>query len=175
MLFSFFSSVFYTAKPIRYGYHGLGELMVGLNMGPILTAGTASTLMGRLSLEAVGISLPIGILVAFILYYQSISDIDDDRRAGKITVAVRLGRKGVVVGFRLFVWGTAAAMLGLVLTRFIHPLGTLSIVTPYILKDLDRAIRSACDLRALHELGQPVRQFYVINGMMLIFAVALKF
>ena len=174
MLFSFFSSVFYTAKPIRYGYHGLGELMVGLNMGPILTAGTASTLMGRLSLEAVGISLPIGILVAFILYYQSISDIDDDRRAGKITVAVRLGRKGVVVGFRLFVWGTAAAMLGLVLTRFIHPLGTLSIVTPYILKDLDRAIRSACDLRALHELGQPVRQFYVINGMMLIFAVALK-
>ncbi len=40
ILFSAFSSYFYVAPPIRYGYHGLGELFVGINMGPVMVAGT---------------------------------------------------------------------------------------------------------------------------------------
>ena len=44
MLFAFCSSLFYTAPPIRYGYHGLGELLVGINMGPVMVAGTYTAL-----------------------------------------------------------------------------------------------------------------------------------
>jgi len=175
MLFSFFSSLFYTAPPIRYGYHGLGELMVGINMGPIMVAGTASTLMGEITLSAILTSLPIGFVVAFILYYQSISDIDDDRQAGKFTLAVRLGRRRAIYGFRFFAGATAAVMLTLVIAGLIHPLGVFSVFTLAVLKDLDKTIRVARDLRSLHELGQPVRQFYVMNGMILIFAVMMKF
>ena len=39
ILFAFFSSLFYVAPPIRYGYHGLGELFVAINMGPIMVDG----------------------------------------------------------------------------------------------------------------------------------------
>lgn len=40
VLLAWFGSFFYVAPPIRYGYHGLGELSVGINMGPVMTAGT---------------------------------------------------------------------------------------------------------------------------------------
>ena len=33
VLFAFLSSLFYVAPPIRYGYHSLGEVFVGINMG----------------------------------------------------------------------------------------------------------------------------------------------
>ena len=47
VLFAFFSSLFYVAPPIRYGYHGLGELLVGVNMGPIMVVGTYWVMTGR--------------------------------------------------------------------------------------------------------------------------------
>ena len=78
MLFSFFSSLFYTAPPVRYGYHGLGEIFVAINMGPIMVAGTSAALTGSFSSTDFFVSVPIGIMVAFILYYQSLPDIEDD-------------------------------------------------------------------------------------------------
>jgi O-acetyl-ADP-ribose deacetylase (regulator of RNase III) len=44
---SLFSSIFYTAPPIRYGYHGLGEVFAGLNMGPVMVLGTYWIMTGR--------------------------------------------------------------------------------------------------------------------------------
>ncbi len=174
MLLSFFSSLFYTAPPIRYGYHGMGELMVGLNMGPIMVAGTASTLIGRWYMPSLWISLPIGILVAFILYYQSLSDIDDDRRVNKRTIAVRLGRENILIVYWMFAIGTSLSIVTLFIFGYVHPVALLSAVTPYILKDLAGEIKTTRDIRSLHDKGKPIRQFYVINGMILIFSVMLK-
>lgn len=173
MIFSFMSSVFYTAPPIRYGYHGMGELFVGINMGPVMTAGTASALMGKVSLEALWLSIPIGIMVAFILYYQSLSDIDEDRAVGKITLAVRLGRKNLILGFRLFAIATALSMIALVVANFLHPLGLASVLTILILMRTDKLIRTAGDLHELHDRGGPVRGFYLINGLILIITIAI--
>ncbi len=174
MLFSFFSSVFYTAPPVKYGYHGLGELLVGINMGPIMTAGTASTLLGKISIEALWISIPIGIMVAFILYYQSISDIYDDAKVGKFTLAYRIGRNNVVYGFRIFAVSAVISIILLAACHIISVWGCLSVLTLTLLLNLDKKIRFEQDIHKLHDQGAPVRRFYLINGVILIAAVLTK-
>jgi 1,4-dihydroxy-2-naphthoate polyprenyltransferase len=171
MVFSFFSSLFYTAPPVRYGYHGLGELFVGLNMGPVMVVGTVAAVTGHFSARALFLSLPIGLMVALILYYQSLSDIEDDRSVGKITTAVRLGNPNAIWGYRLFIAATLASILVLVPAGFVHPVALLSLVTLIPAYRIDRMIASTPDWKELHDRGGAVRMFYLANGLILVVSV----
>jgi 1,4-dihydroxy-2-naphthoate octaprenyltransferase len=46
----------------------------------------------ELEWEAFALSVPVGLLASAILVVNNVRDVDTDRRAGKMTVAVRLGR-----------------------------------------------------------------------------------
>jgi 1,4-dihydroxy-2-naphthoate octaprenyltransferase len=102
VLFAFFSSLFYVAPPIRYGYHSLGEVFVGINMGPLMVVGTYWVIAGRPAWTPLYISVPIGLMVASILYYQSLPDMKTDMLAGKHTLALKLGKRGAYLGLILF-------------------------------------------------------------------------
>lgn len=168
MMFSFFSSLFYTAPPIRYGYHGLGELFVGINMGPVMVAGTAAALSGHLIPRGLWLSVPIGLMVALILYYQSLPDIEADRRAGKLTLAARLEKRSALWGFRLFVAATLTSVALLVLARLLSPVALVSLLTIFLAYRIDRMIRTTFHWKDLHDQGGPVRLFYVLNGLILV-------
>lgn len=173
MLFSFLSSVFYTAPPVRYGYFGLGELFVGINMGPVMVAGGAAAISGRFMTEAPWLSLPIGFMVAMILYYQSLPDIDADRSVGKRTIASRLGQPTAIWGVRFFVAITLASIILLVIRRLVHPVALVSLLTLILAWRTDRMIHSTKNWKDLHERGGQVRFFYLINGIILILSVGL--
>ena len=168
--FAFFSSLFYTAPPIRYGYHGLGELFVGLNMGPIMVVGTAAAVTGHFLPRSLWLSLPVGTMVALILFYQSLSDIEDDRAIGKFTLAVRLGRKNAVWGFRAFVGVALVSIVLLVAAGQLHPLALASLGTIPLAASVDRMIAKTADWKELHDRGGRVRIFYLVNGAILVFS-----
>ncbi len=170
MVFSFFSSLFYTAPPIRYGYFGLGEIFVGLNMGPLMVVGTAAALTGRFVPAALWVSIPIGVMVAMILYYQSLPDIEEDKRVGKRTISVRLGNPAAIWGFRFFVVSALTSIVLLVFFRILSPLALVSVFTVIPAYGIDRMIRSTGDWKELHDRGGRVRSFYIINGIILIIA-----
>jgi len=172
MGFSFFSSLFYTAPPVRYGYLGLGELFVGINMGPIMVAGTAAAVAGTFIPRALWLSAPIGLMVALILYYQSLPDIETDRAAGKRTIAVRLGNPAAIWGVRLFVASTLATIVLLVAAGQVHPIALVSLVTVALAARIDRMIRTTADWQDLHDRGGAVRMFYLANGFVLLVGVA---
>ena len=86
------AGVLYTGGPRPYGYEGLGELFVFLFFGIVAVAGSYYVQTERLRWEAFALAVPIGLLAAAILVVNNICDIDTDRRAGKRTLAVRLGR-----------------------------------------------------------------------------------
>ncbi len=169
--FALWSSIFYTAPPVRYGYHGLGELFVGLNMGPVMVAGCAAALTGDLVWRAVWLSVPVAILVASILYYQSLPDMDSDRRAGKITIAVRLGKSRALWGLRLFFIASIGSIILLATVGIIHPLGFASILTIVQAFRIDRMISRTSRWVDLHDQGGAVRVFYMVNGLILILSV----
>ena len=56
-----------------------------------------------------GLSISVGFLSTAILVVNNVRDIETDRRAGKLTLAVRIGRANAVNLYRLLVIGAFAA------------------------------------------------------------------
>jgi 1,4-dihydroxy-2-naphthoate polyprenyltransferase len=100
---SILAGVLYTGGPRPYGYEGLGELFVFLFFGLVAVTGSYFVQTEELRWEAFALSVPVGLLAAAILVVNNVRDIDTDRRAGKRTLAVRLGRDGARKLFRAMV------------------------------------------------------------------------
>jgi 1,4-dihydroxy-2-naphthoate octaprenyltransferase len=90
---SIMAGVLYTGGPRPYGYEGLGELFVFLFFGVVAVAGSYFVQTEELRWEAFLLAVPVGLLAAAILVVNNVRDVDTDRRAGKRTLAVKLGRE----------------------------------------------------------------------------------
>jgi len=90
---SILAGVLYTGGPRPYGYEGLGEVFVFLFFGVVAVAGSYFVQVQELPWQAFGCAVPVGLLASAILAVNNVRDIDTDRRAGKRTLAVRLGRE----------------------------------------------------------------------------------
>jgi 1,4-dihydroxy-2-naphthoate polyprenyltransferase len=89
---SILAGVLYTGGPRPYGYEGLGEVFVFLFFGVVAVAGSYYVQVQQLPWEAFVCAVPVGLLASAILVVNNVRDLDTDRRAGKRTLAVRLGR-----------------------------------------------------------------------------------
>ena len=85
-----FSGYFYVR---HLSSRGLGELFVFLNFGPLMTLGSYYAQTRMISLEPLIASLPVGFLIAAVLWVNEIPDFPADRAVGKNTLVVRMGRK----------------------------------------------------------------------------------
>jgi 1,4-dihydroxy-2-naphthoate polyprenyltransferase len=128
-------SVFYTAPPLRLVHRGLGELSVGIGFGPIMALGAYFVQAREYALEPLLASLPVGILIALILYVNEVPDRPADARAGKRTLPVRLSKRSVLRGYELAVALTFAliavlAISGLIARPAIIALAALPLAFP---------------------------------------------
>jgi 1,4-dihydroxy-2-naphthoate polyprenyltransferase len=101
---SILAGVLYTGGPRPYGYEGLGELFVFLFFGIVAVAGSFFVQVRHLNWEAFALAVPVGLLASAILVVNNFRDIDSDRRAGKRTLAVRLGRARTRVMYAAIVY-----------------------------------------------------------------------
>ncbi|MBR5415911.1 MAG: prenyltransferase [Thermoguttaceae bacterium] len=108
---------FYSAPPLRFSFHGLGEIVVGVIFGPIVMCGVAWSAAGEIAPAVWILSIPIGLLVTDILYVHSILDMNPDRQIHKTTLAVLCGtpKKGLIplAVILLGIYGSAAAAIAL--------------------------------------------------------------
>src|SRR4051812_42606712 len=102
---SILAGVLYTGGPRPYGYEGLGEVFVFLFFGLVAVTGSYYVQTERVTWEALVLAVPVGLLAAAILVVNNVRDLETDRRAGKRTVAVRLGRPRTRTIFGLMVYG----------------------------------------------------------------------
>ena len=96
---SILAGVLYTGGPRPYGYEGLGEVFVFLFFGVVAVAGSYFAQVEQLEWEALVLAVPVGLLASAILVVNNVRDLETDRRAGKRTLAVRLGRERARVLF----------------------------------------------------------------------------
>jgi 1,4-dihydroxy-2-naphthoate octaprenyltransferase len=89
---SILAGVLYTGGPRPYGYEGLGEVFVFLFFGIAAVTGTYFAQREEWAWESFALAVPVGLLATAILMVNNVRDLETDRRAGKRTLAVRLGR-----------------------------------------------------------------------------------
>jgi 1,4-dihydroxy-2-naphthoate polyprenyltransferase len=168
VLFAFFSSLFYVAPPIKYGYHGLGELLVGINMGPIMVVGTYWIMAGRPDYAPLEVSIPTGLMVASILYYQSLPDMETDERVGKRTLAIMLGKRGALLGFIAFFLLIYGSIVTLVVIGRLTWVSILCLLTLPLFLRVVRLVKTTDDWIQLDHYGKYVRLLYFVNGCAII-------
>lgn len=92
-ILSIISAIIYTAGPFPIGYHGLGELFVFLFFGLAAVMGTYYAQARFISLSSLLFSVPIGLMASSVLVVNNLRDIETDKKAKKMTLAVRFGEK----------------------------------------------------------------------------------
>ena len=83
-----------TASPVQIMSLGLGELMIFLAFGPILTWGAYYVQTGKFSLAGAAVSLPLAFLITAISWINEFPDMEADLAAAKHHLVARLGLKG---------------------------------------------------------------------------------
>jgi 1,4-dihydroxy-2-naphthoate octaprenyltransferase len=84
------SAIAYTGGPFPLGYHGLGDLFVFIFFGLASVAGTYYVQAGSVSTAAWWMTVPPGLIITAILVVNNLRDLENDRKAGKRTLAVIL-------------------------------------------------------------------------------------
>lgn len=144
-IFGLLSGFFYTAAPVLIGYRGIGEFIVGLDLGTLAILGAYYVQAHSLSWPAFWLSLPIGFLVAAILYINQFPDYDADKAVGKKHLVVRLGKRKAVYGYYLLILSTYAVILGSVAFKLITPFVLFSFLTLPIALGAVKILRSNFD------------------------------
>jgi len=165
------SGIAYTGGPYPLGYHGLGDLFVFLFFGLVAVVGTTWVQTGTLPAIAWLAALPVGALATGILVVNNVRDRETDLRAGKGTLAVRLGRGAAL--------GELDAMLGL---AYLVPLalavaqGAPTMALPWLTVPMAWRLRRAVrreEGRALNRrLGETAR-LLVIHAFLLSVGIVL--
>lgn len=108
-ILSIIAGFMYTGGPFPLAYNGLGDLFVFLFFGFIGTIGTYFINTGQVTSQALLASIPVGALVTNILVVNNYRDFDQDRKAGKRTLAVMFGRN-FALGEYLILLGSSFAV-----------------------------------------------------------------
>ena len=87
------AAIAYTGGPFPLGYYGLGDLFVFIFFGLASVAGTYYIQAGFVSAAAWWMTIPPGLIITAILVVNNLRDLEDDRKAGKRTLAVVLGER----------------------------------------------------------------------------------
>ena len=95
------SAIAYTGGPFPLGYYGLGDLFVFIFFGLASVAGTYYVQAGFVSAAAWWMTIPPGLIITAILVVNNLRDIENDRKAGKHTLAVILGERATKTQYLL--------------------------------------------------------------------------
>jgi len=105
----------YSASPFQLMAKGLGELVIFLSFGPLITLGTYYVLSGSVSWPAFAVGFPQGFLVTAIIWINEFPDFQADKEAGKRNLVVRLGLKPSRYGYcaiMLFAFASVIFLVG---------------------------------------------------------------
>jgi 1,4-dihydroxy-2-naphthoate octaprenyltransferase len=148
---SILAGILYTGGPRPYGYEGLGEVFVFLFFGVVAVVGSYFVQTEDLRWEAFALAVPVGLLAAAILLVNNIRDAGTDRRAGKKTLAVRLGRERARGLFAGCIWGAFLAVPLVAIFGRDMPFVLLALLALPLAIPLVRTVRTHTDGPSLNE------------------------
>lgn len=164
------SGYFYTKLASR----GVGEFFVFLNEGPLIVIGSYYVQVQTFTVEPIIASIPIGLLIAGVLWINEVPDYVADRAVGKSTLVVRLGKKRAVDGYTILMIAPYAFIaLGVVL-RLMPPCSFIALATlPMALKAIKVAREHYEETSKLVSASVATILVHLLTGLLLISGYAL--
>jgi 1,4-dihydroxy-2-naphthoate octaprenyltransferase len=165
---SVLAGIAYTGGPWPLGYHGLGDVFVMIFFGFVAVCGTAYVQLGAVPSLAVWAALPVGSLATAIIVVNNLRDRATDVRAGKRTLAVRLGRRATIVEYVVLIAIAYVVPLGL---AFGHAWTALPVVTAPVALARIKQLAAASDGASFNRSLAGTAQLLLVHGAL--FAVGL--
>jgi 1,4-dihydroxy-2-naphthoate octaprenyltransferase len=167
-------SALYTVPRAGLSYlgHGLGELAVGLGVGPVMVGGAYYVQAQRFTPQMWYASLPVGLLITAVLYINEFPDHLADKTAHKHTLIVKLGRRAAVPGYVMLMLGTYGAIaLGVLLRLLPWPVLVAFLTLPLAVRGI-RGLRQFYDQTPkLIPSNAVTIQVHLLTGLLLVAAV----
>ena len=140
----------YLMPPIRLSHRGLGEAVIAVGYGPGLTLGGFYLQTGRLSWEAVLLSLVPGVAMFAMALANEVPDYHGDRLVGKKNLIVRVGpRRGVILyGATMALW-FGLITLGVLLGIFPWGFGLCLLLIPAVFRSMHHGLKH-CEIPRLY-------------------------
>ncbi len=168
-LMGFLVGFFYTATPITLKYFALGEPAVFLMWGPFIVSGAYYVQRGSFSIQAILVSIPIGILVALVLFANNIRDIATDKVRIR-TIATILKKEASVKLYRSLIFATYGITLLLIVTGELSLWGLITLVSlPLALK-----LMKQMQVAVLPDADARTAQLNTIYGLLLVISIVLQ-
>lgn len=159
---------FYTGWPLKLAYHGLGEILVAIFMGPVMILGSYYVQAREFALTPALVSLPVACLVAAIMHANNLRDIEPDRARGKVTVANLLGPARAAWEYYLLVLGAYALVGLLVVARIASPTILLSLLTLPLALSLVRRVAKTQEPLVINTVLRQTSALHLRFGALLI-------
>jgi len=100
VLFGLFLAYAYTGWPLRLKYHRLGDIVILVAFGPLLSVGACFVHTASLNATAAYLAFPLALLTEAVLHANNARDIRVDLAAGVQTLANSLGFERSFVAFK---------------------------------------------------------------------------
>jgi len=88
-----FSGFFYSGRPIRWAYRGLGEILIGFCYSWLPIATGFYLFSGFFNQEIFFLSIPVGLSIFNVILINEFPDEEADRKIGKKNLVVRFGKE----------------------------------------------------------------------------------
>lgn len=154
---------------------GVGEFFVSLNFGPLMVLGSYYVQAQMIALEPLVASIPVGLLIADVLWINEIPDYDADKHVGKNTLVVRLGRKRAADVYGMLMFSTYAVILLGVFLSLMPVLTLVSFLTaPLAIRAVYVAKRNYGDSRKLISANAGTILVHLFTGLLLSIAYVIS-
>ena len=120
----------YTAPPLRLiARRGLGELLIGVAFGPLLSVGAVAAVTGSIDPVAALLGIPVGLLTTAILWINEFPDAPSDALAGKTHLVVTMGTSAARWGYVALIAVAFGTLVALVAVGTLAPTALLALLT----------------------------------------------
>lgn len=132
------SAIRYTVGDSAYGYRGFGDIFVFVFFGLVSVIGSYFLFSMQIDHVLILPACSVGLLSVAVLNLNNMRDIESDQKSNKITLAVRLGKKGAKIYHTILIVATIIISLLFGLFYYTSPFNFIFIFTyiPLILHSI---------------------------------------
>lgn len=170
----FLIAYLYSAPPFDLSSHGLGEIFPGIAYGPLAMMGTYYTLTGRLALEPLIASMPVGLYVSLVRWIDAIPGYRAHKDVGETKLTVLLGPKRAGLGVPvLYGFIYMSILIGILAQIMPLALGMVFLSLPLAIKITRLAVKFADDPTSYMPAIPSVLQGYAVTLLLMMAGYAL--